>query len=268
MAIKQYSVNELRRIVAESVEEFKPKFGSKNLQSDNEKINSDSYKESSKKVKDFDGGARKNHNKNGEFEHPHTDNKGMHDLKYDLISDDFKERVKSQAKGYVSADAEKKHKNDDFGNADFNEMTGLDGRQKEMKRNEVDSKTNGVTSKELDRRAVSGVTGERVFENKVTTIRFKNTTFITENHMLSKVPDNFKIEGKTFIMKDKMNNEYLVEWSEEPKVINKTKINEQKNRIHQLFNYERGESTTSSQSRLTEETKFSDILGKARKLMK
>jgi hypothetical protein len=268
MAVRTYSMQELRRIVKESVNEFEPKFGSKNLQKDNKSINDKAYKESGTRTKDYDGGARDNHNKNGEFEHPQTDNKGMHDLKYDLISDSFKDRVKSQSKGYVSADAEKKHKDDEFGNADFNEMKGLDGRQKEMKRMEVDSKTNGLTSKELDRRAVSGVTGERVFENKLTTIRFKNTTFITENHMLSKVPDNFKIEGKSFIMKDKVNNEYLVEWGEEPKVTNKSKINEQKNRIHQLFNYERGESTTSSQSRLTEDTKFSDILGKARKLMK
>ena len=86
--------------------------------------------------------------------------------------------------------------------------------------------------------------------------------------MMQRIPDTFKVEGKKFIMKDKVNNEYLVEWGEEPKVTNKSKINEQKNRIHQLFNYERGESTTSSQSRLTEDTKFSDILGKARKLMK
>lgn len=267
MAIRTYKVSELRSIVKESANEFKPVMG-KNVEKDNKSINDKAYKDMEKETKSYDGGARDNHNKNGEFEHPQTDNKGMHDLKYDLISDDFKERVKSQSKGYVSADAEKKHKDDEFGNADFNEMKGLEGRQKEMKRNEVDSKTNGLTSKELDRRAVSGVTGERVFENKVVTIRFKNTTFITENHMLSRVPDNFKVEGRKFIMKDKNNNEFLVEWSEEPKITNRTKINEQKSRIQELFNYKRSESTTSSQSRLTEETKFSDILGKARKLMK
>ena len=227
MAVKTYSMQELRRIIQESVDEFEPKFGSKTLQSDNKKINDKAYKESGERTKSYDGGAR--NNKGKAFEYPNTDNKGMQDLKYDLISDDFKNRVESQSKGYVSVDAEKKHKNEPFGNADFNEVDGLEERQKEMKRMEVDSKTNGVTSQHLDRRAVSGVSGERVFENKITTIRFKNTTFITENHMLSKVPDNFKVEGKSFIMKDKVNNEYLVEWGEEPKVTNKTKINEQKN---------------------------------------
>ena len=41
---------------------------------------------------------------------------GMHDLTYDSISKPFKDRVKSQMKGYVSKDAEDKHKNDEFGN--------------------------------------------------------------------------------------------------------------------------------------------------------
>ena len=83
MAVRTYSMQELRRIVKESVNEFEPKFGSKNLQKDNKSFNDKAYKESGTRTKDYDGGARDNHNKNGEFEHPQTDNKGMHDLKYD-----------------------------------------------------------------------------------------------------------------------------------------------------------------------------------------
>ena len=108
-----------------------------------------------------------------------------------------------------------------------------------------------------------------VFEDKMMIVKFKNTTFITEGHMMSRIPDDFKVEGKKFIMKDKVNNEYLVEWhDEEPKITNKTKIDEQKNRIHQLFNYYRAESNTTTQSRLDEEHKISDMLGRARSLMK
>ena len=117
MAVRTYSMQELRRIVKESVNEFEPKFGSKNLQKDNKSINDKAYKESGTRTKDYDGGARDNHNKNGEFEHPQTDNKGMHDLKYDLISDAFKDRVKSQSNGYVSVEAEerlKKHGNNEL----------------------------------------------------------------------------------------------------------------------------------------------------------
>ena len=86
--------------------------------------------------------------------------------------------------------------------------------------------------------------------------------------MLSKVPDDFKIEGRKFIMKDRDNNEFIVEWHEKPIVSAKTNINEQKNRIHELFNYKRTESNTTSTMRLTEDNKINDMLDKARRLMK
>jgi hypothetical protein len=86
--------------------------------------------------------------------------------------------------------------------------------------------------------------------------------------MLSKVPDDFKVEGKKFIMRDKNENEYLVEWGENPKSINKTKINEQNNRIQELFSYKSMSSNTTCKSRMNEEKQISDMLDKARLLMK
>lgn len=264
MAIRTYSVSELKKIIKESTSEFEPKFGSKNLQGDNKKINDKAYKETSEKVKSYDGSAR-NEKKN--INYPFSDNRGMEDIQYDNISDDFKKRVESQMKGYVSSDAEKKHKNDPYGNAEFNEIDGIKDKSKELQKGKDIAKEIGLTSREINKKDFEKQQ-ESVFENKVTTIKFKNTTFLTENHMLSRIPDNFKVEGKKFIMKDKVGNEFLVEWSEEPKVLNKTKINEQKNRIQELFNYKRSEQTTNAQSRLTEDKKISDMLGKARALMK
>ena len=263
MAIRTYKVSELRSIVKESANEFKPVMG-KNVEKDNKSINDKAYKDMEKETKSYDGGARAE-KKN--INYPSDDNWGMQDLQYNNMNQQFKDKVKSQMKGYVSADAEKKHKNDPYGNADFTEFKGMEEKSKDLQKGKDVAKQIGLTSREIDKKEFEKQQ-ESVFENKIVTIRFKNTTFITENHMLSRVPDNFKVEGRKFIMKDKNNNEYLVEWAEEPKITNRTKINEQKNRIQQLFNYERSESTTSSQSRLTEETKFSDILGKARKLMK
>lgn len=263
MAIRTYKVSELRNIVKESANEFKPVMG-KNVEKDNKSINDKAYKDMEKETKSYDGGARiekKNIN------YPSDDNWGMQDLQYNNMNQQFKDKVKSQLKGYVSADAEKKHKNDPYGNADFTEFKGMEEKSKDLQKGKDVAKQIGLTSREINKKDFEKQQ-ESVFENKVVTIRFKNTTFITENHMLSRIPDNFKVDGRKFIMKDKNNNEYLVEWSEEPKITNRTKINEQKNRIQQLFNYERSELTTSSQSRLIEETKFSDILGKARKLMK
>jgi hypothetical protein len=107
-----------------------------------------------------------------------------------------------------------------------------------------------------------------VFENKISTLKFKNTVFLTEQHMMQRIPDTFKVEGKKFIMKDKVNNEYLIEWSEEPKVLCTSKVNEQTNRIKELFAYKSNVKQSTSQTRLAEDTKLNDMLGKARFLMK
>ena len=73
-----------------------------------------------------------------------------------------------------------------------------------------------MTSKHLDKNDVSNLR-HRVYEDKFTRIRFKNTSFVTENHMISRIPDEYKINGKKFIMEDKNSNEYLVEWyNDEP----------------------------------------------------
>lgn len=263
MATRSYSVSELRKIVKESANEFKPVYG-KNVEKDNKEINDKAYKDMEKETKSYDGGAR-NEKKN--INYPFSDNRGMEDLQYNNMNDDFKNKVKSQLKGYVSSDAEKKHKNDPYGNAEFNDIKGIEDKSKELQKGKDVAKQIGLTSREINKKDFEDLQ-KGVFENKMFTIKFKNTTFITENHMLSRVPDNFKVEGKKFIMKDKMNNEYLVEWHEEPIVTNKTKIIEQKNRIQELFNYKRSESNTTNESRLTEDKKFSDILSKARKLMK
>ena len=55
----------------------------------------------------------------------------MHDLAYDNISKPFKDRIKSQMKGYVSKDAEDKHKNDEFGNATFDKDENIYNAAKE-----------------------------------------------------------------------------------------------------------------------------------------
>jgi hypothetical protein len=69
-------------------------------------------------------------------------------------------------------------------------------------------------------------------------------------------------------MKDKANNEYLIEWAEEPKVVCTSKINEQTNRIKELFAYKSNVKQSTSQTRLAEEKKINNMLEKTRLLMK
>lgn len=260
-----YNIGDLRGKIKESSQEFKPVMGT-DVEKDNKKINAEAYAEISKATKNCDGGARNESKK--AINYPDSDNRGMQDLEYDSINEPYKERVRSQMKGYASAEAEKEHKNDPMGNAEFTDISNMDDRHEKLQKGKLAAKTIGLTSREIPKEDFKNLT-QSVFEDKkLYQIKFKNTVFITENHMLSKVPDDFKVEGRKFIMKDRENNEYIVEWHEKPIVSAKTKINEQKNRIHELFNYKRTESNTTSSMRLTEDNKINDMLDKARRLMK
>ncbi len=273
---RKYNVGDLRKIIKERVEtkqEFEPVFG-KNVPKDNKKINDDAYKEIKKEAGAYDGGLGAERKK-GESVTP-ANNRGMSDLDYDSISKPFKDKVKSQLKGYPSAEAEKMHKNDEFGNAyyDSNNLSkDIANHAKEAKKEKDKSKTDGlVSSKYKDETEKNSDT---MFESKkITKLQFKHTQFLSEGHMLSKVPDELKVEGKRFIMKDTADNEYLVEWTaKKPNVtkkINKTQVNEEMNRIKALYGYKSKDyfTTTNSQSRINENKEFSDMISKARKLMK
>lgn len=265
MSVQSYSVKQLKALVKESVSEFKPTLG-KNVANDNKKINDKAYSDMSKDAKDYDGGKTAKPKKGVA---PMDDNQGMQDLEYNNMNNDFKAKVKSQMKGYTSADAEKKHKNDPYGNADFTEIEGMKEKHDAIHKGKQVAKEIGLTSREIDKKEFENLRSS-VFEGKKPiTVKFKKTVFMTENHVLTKVPDEFKVEGKTIIMKDKNNTEYLVEWHNEddPKIINKTKIIEEQAKIKNLFNYKREDSSSNNRTRLQEEANVSDMLGKVRRLM-
>lgn len=265
MKTRQYTVRELKNIVKESAQEFKPKFGT-NVQDDNKKINDKAYKEMAQATKDYDGGARNESKKKPVT--PKDDNRGMENLEYNNMTDEFKNKVKSQMKGYTSSDAEKAHKNDPYGNAEFNGIEGLDDKAKEIKKGRDTAKEIGLTSREIDKKDFENQKKTVYHEGKMPRLKVKSTAFVSEGHMLSKVPDDYKVDGKKFSFRDKNDDEYIVEWSEKPKVTHVTKINEQKNRIMELFNYKRKDSNTTLSGRLTEDKKVEDMMDKARKLMK
>ena len=72
-------------------------------------------------------------------------------------------------------------------------------------------------------------------------------------------------------MRDGADNQYLVEWTaKEPNVtkkLNMTLVNEQKERMKQLWGYKSAEAKTSTSSfRIQENNEFADMVRKARKL--
>lgn len=263
MVTKKYTVKEIRNLIKEEVNEFKPKLGD-NVSSQNKKNNQTAYQDMNKIVKNYDGRLS-----NKKHEVPVDDNRGMSDLEYDNINDEYKDRVKAQMDGYTSSLAQKNHKKDEFGNAEFNHISGLDKKSKTFKKMKDKAKEIGLTSREIDKKDFAKQS-HTVYENVQKPFRlvFKNTSFLSEEHLISKIPDELKVEGKKFYVKDKTNNEYLIEWGEKPQIMNLTKLNEEQERIKALFNYKSLPSNTSYNGCLTEEKKINDMLDKTRKLMK
>lgn len=271
MEAMRINVGELRRTLREA-NEFKPvMFGHE----ESKKINDKAYADTKKETDKYDGGLTKSKKDlAGGFKS--TDNKGMNDLMYDNISKPFKDKVKSQMKGYVSKDAEDKHKNDEFGNATFDKDENIYDAAKEhakaVKQGKDAAVEIGLTGRELNKQEVEKNRETMGESKKIKMLSFKNTKFISEGHMMTMIPDEYKVEGKKFIMRDGSDNQYLVEWTaKEPNVtkkLNMTLVNEQKERIKQLWGYKSAEASTSTSSfRLQENNEFSDMVKKARKLM-
>lgn len=275
---KVYRVGDLRRIIKESAtnNEFRPVYGS-GVQDDNKKINRQAYNEIEKETSSYDGGIDKKENKKNITVTP-TENKGMSDLEYDGISKPFKDKVKSQLKGYTSAEAEKLHKDDDFGNAVFDaskESEFFAKHAKELKKEKDALKGSGLTGNTKDKSEIEKHSDTMFESKKMKNIKFKHTEFISEGHMLSKVPDEFKVEGNKFVMSDSEGNSYIVEWHKNDtpdveKKINKKMVNEELNRIKNLYNYRSKDyfKTTNNKDRINENSEFSNMIDKARKLMK
>ena len=270
--IQRINVGDLRRVIKESQNEFKPVvFGTGETKS----INTQAYVDAKKETSNYDGGLTSKKKLGGGISA--TDNRGMHDLTYDNINKPFQDKVKSQMKGYVSKDAEDKHKGEPFGNADFDDDGNIYKSAKEhadlVKKGKDTATEIGLTGRELNKNEVEKQRETMGESKKIKMLTFKNTQFISEGHMMSRIPDEYKTEGNRFVMKDSADNQYLVEWhTNEPMVTKKPNmklVNEQKERMKQLWGYKSAEANMSTPSfRIQEGKEFSDMINKARELMK
>jgi hypothetical protein len=91
--------------------------------------------------------------------------------------------------------------------------------------------------------------------------------------MISRIPDEYKVDGKRFKVKDAGANEFIVEWNEgEANILsyeNKQKLNESIEKFHKLTGYNSKQQfkNSTSQSRLNEGNEFNKILNKARTII-
>ena len=134
--MKTYSVREIKKLIKESSDEFKPVLG-KNVDSTDKKNNKKAYKDIEKETASY--------NPKSELKKPvnprkYDFNKGMQDLIYnkDTINKSFSDRAKAQMNGYTSVQNQKLHKDEAYGNATY----GLDTKEIEQKvaKNAADEK--------------------------------------------------------------------------------------------------------------------------------
>lgn len=266
MKQRTYTINELKTLISESASEIKAKIGD-GVNNANKKENSNTYKNAKEKLKNFDGGG--NEMKVQRNLPDKTDgNKTTLDYEYDgTIDNNFRDKVKSQSEGYTSTIEKKNNieKTGDFDDKTYQQFkkSGID-----MSKNKVVAKKAGLTARELPDSAFEK---ENVYESKkISVLNFKNTTFLNESHMISRIPDDYKVDGKRFKVKDSAENEFIVEWKEgEANILsyeNKKKINESLEKFHKLSRYNSAQQfkKSSNQSRLNENNEFNNILNKTR----
>lgn len=293
---KTFKVSDLKRLISESSSEFKPVLGP-NVEKDNKSNNGKAYDDAKKMAKDFDGGLGKNvGGQRAKYEKTDA-NRTTLDYTPENANDSYRKRVKAQVKGYTS---EAEMNNDIEKAADFSDneniYNGIKDSGKEIHDNEEDMKKSGLQAREWPeevfkkeemyeskdgfdmRQMINRISSfengkSQINEHKnIKTVFFKKTEFLTEGHMLSRIPDEFKNEGNTFKMKDKTGNEYLVEWRDNKGVIlehnNKQGFNESISRMKDLYSYSSTDTKTSLESRLNENNNFNSTLNSARKIIK
>ena len=271
--MKSYNVGELRRLKENS--EFKPVLGP-GVEADNKRNNEKSYKDSEKRAKDYDGGLQDAPKKKLQ---PKVDgNKTT--LDYTPVNEPdetYKKRVRAQAKGYTSELEEKNgiEKADQYDNDGKILKQFTDARDERLK-----------LKKKIER---SGLQGQNLPEKEKHTLSetelpkpkrltFKNTTFLNEQQMLSRIPEHYKKDGQKIYMCDASKNEYIVECvkSEKMGIIetnvigykNQAKDADQLKRVFQLMEYSTPNKRAALNERVNADDNFTKMMNKARGLEK
>ena len=248
---KVYTLSEFCRVLKES-QEFKARKG-ENVEKEDKKNNEKAVNDILKQGKEFDGGLSDEKKKENprditDYNKTTLDN----DFAYEP-SKEYKDRVKAQVHGFPSVENEKnskiKEENDslDFeGNEDFYEQNAE--KRKEVANARQTDKHAGLKSHNLPKETFKDNTLYTNESRKMKRLNFSKTVFLNEAEMIKKIPDDMKIDGNKFYMKDAVGNEYLVECVKD-KVINdiihtkvvdyrnQEKIDEAFKRMKELYGY-------------------------------
>lgn len=269
MKTRTYKVSELRRMIKESSNEFKPKLGN-NVEKENKANNEKAYKDAQKNIETYDGGVKQSKAKSKSLKYPNDGNRGMANLEYDNeggLPEKFVADNRSRLKGYVSDMDEKLHSKDATP-VEYNDHPEVVDHAKKVKDKRIEASLRGITSKPEDKKEIEQLRS-LAFEEKAPTYRFKRTVFLNEEHMLSIMPDESKKENKKSIVEDMRGTQYYVIWHEDkPEVVNKTKVNEDYNKAVSLMGFKSKELHTTNRQRVNEDKMVENMMNKIRSLTK
>lgn len=243
-----YTIGELLQINEESARnEFNPKFG--NGAERNSSNNDKAVKEIIKNASELDKDAHRNDTPvKPRVEFPDY-NKTTLDVNFEYEPDDaWKERVKAQVEGYPSV--QNKEKNG------YDQSLGFDGNENFYKaRKEMSNDRNDLDTIERESGLKARIKKDEIdYSNKtpfneakkIKRLVFKNTTFLSESQVLSKVPEDYMVDENRFYMRDKTGTDYLIECKADPfgyvhmQVVNKFNkqvINEELEKMKRLAGY-------------------------------
>jgi hypothetical protein len=272
-----YSGKEVKRLLNESIPGYKPVIGG-NASSENEKINRKSNKDSIKntqiaKPKEESKPVVGNKGQSTDI----GNNKNMLDLEFDYDpGQEYKDRVKKQVTGEDS-----KFGNEPDGIADNKGNKAFYDAAKKASatfvKNRKDLENSGLTGKFLPvgKKQTPFKEGS---ETKTKRLNFKNTQFLSEKHVFSLIPEDYKKNGNKFIMRDRLNEEYLIEWKIDEKTNisegiivnheNKHKIQEEFDRIKKLYEYKSKDhaGNLTNEDRKSEEDQISKGIKKLKEI--
>ena len=94
--------------------------------------------------------------------------------------------------------------------------------------------------------------------------------------MVSLIPEEYKINGNKFVMKDSLNTEYVVEWNEKiskPTILeykNPNKVNEDINKMKHLWGFKSSDTNKplNSEQKVNENNYLSGFINKVKDLEK
>lgn len=271
MESRSYRFGDLRKKLRESTSEFKPVFGD-GVESAEKDLNLKAYQDIKKETENYNKGLKQPGGDNRVESINAQLNMGMSDIEYDNeTGKKFNDNTIAGYEGYTSALDKKNHKDEELGNATRNPelAQALVDKAKQTKKEKDSYSEVGITNIQKPKDATH--LHKDVVESKtINMLKFKHVQFISESHMLSHVPDEYKVEGKRFCMQDCKGNKYLIEWHEKPetkKMINESQVNSEMNRIKELFNYNGKANNTTNSIMVNENKGIEDMLVRVRKLM-